>query len=246
MFFEIDNATQQPKGVNAPSCRLLVGRDGVNADAHVFATDRLLCSAARVGTANNVTYINVGAGKPTKLVGAKLAANLAAPPPPAPPVYPYPQDCTQVGASHAPSWFTECNATIGGCFELTLPTESNYNLGNTSRTECDSSGNCWTAYGNDAQWCIDHINGKLYTKAVKPNSVMYFEIDDISPQPNHTNAPSCRFLVGSDDNLKAYDARVYSADRILCSANLNHYDNTTNTTYFDVGAGPPPAWMAMS
>ena len=26
---------------------------------------------------------------------------------------------------------------------------------------------------------------------------MYFEIDDISPQPNHTNAPSCRFRAPS-------------------------------------------------
>jgi len=154
------------------------------------------------------------------------------------PHYPFPQDCSQVSASSPPKWFTDCNATLGGCFLLTVPMESVYSVGNTSRTTCDHMGHCNTDYGFGATWCIDHINGKLYTKNLVPTAVMYFEVDNTTKMPPGVNRPSCRLLVGSDAELKAYDSRVYSQDRILCSANKKVTKD--NITYVDVGAGPPP------
>eukprot|EP00325_Prymnesiales_sp_UTEX-LB-985_P025717 CAMPEP_0174718254 /NCGR_PEP_ID=MMETSP1094-20130205/28404_1 /TAXON_ID=156173 /ORGANISM="Chrysochromulina brevifilum, Strain UTEX LB 985" /LENGTH=164 /DNA_ID=CAMNT_0015918311 /DNA_START=84 /DNA_END=578 /DNA_ORIENTATION=+ len=152
--------------------------------------------------------------------------------------YPFPQDCSQATSSSPPDWFKDCNATLGGCFLLTVPMEAVYSVGNTSRTTCDSMGKCVTDFGGGATWCIDHINGKVYTKNLMPSAVMYLEIDNTTKMPPGINRPSCRLLVGNDDELKAYDSRVYSQDRILCSANKKMTLN--NITYVDVGAGPPP------
>ena len=74
-------------------------------------------------------------------------------------------------------------------------------------------------------------------------SVMFFEVDNSTIQPNGTNAPSCRLLVGFDAELGSFDSRVYAQDRLLCSANKTHYDNVTNVTYVDVVAVPPPKYM---
>lgn len=70
---------------------------------------------------------------------------------------------------------------------------------------------------------------------------MFFEVDNTTKMPNGTNAPSCRLLVGYDYELSTFDARVYSQDRLLCSAKKTQTKD--NVTYFDVGAGPPPAYM---
>jgi len=212
---------------------LLVGRDADAADARVFATDRLLCSAVNVSTANNITKINVGAGKPTEqdLLAVKLMS-LAAP---SPPVYPYQQDCSSVTGASPPSWFTDCNASLGGCFELTMPSRDLFSVGNTSRTVCDSSGNCNTFFGHGAKWCIDHINRKIYTKPDVADAVMFFEIDNSTAQPVGMNAPSCRLLVGRDAD--AADARVFATDRLLCSA--VNVSTANNITKINVGAGKP-------
>jgi hypothetical protein len=164
-----------------------------------------------------------------------LASMFAAAPATAPPVYPYPQDCSSVTGASPPTWFKDCNATLGGCFEMTIPSRDLFSVGNTSRTVCDSTGHCNTLYGHGAQWCIDHINRKMYTKAVVADAVMFFEIDNSTQQPVGTNANSCRMIVGKDGDVT--DARVYATDRLLCSA--VNVSTSNNITYVNVGAGAP-------
>lgn len=62
-----------------------------------------------------------------------------------PPKYPYPQDCSNIAYTKPPSWFKDCDSTVGGCFALTVPSlDTLFSVGNTSRTTCDSTGHCDT------------------------------------------------------------------------------------------------------
>lgn len=152
---------------------------------------------------------------------------------------PFPEDCSMfntTGGSY-PIWFnsSQCDAAPGGCFLIDVPSEilgTPFSVGNTSRTSCDKYGNCTTSSGHDTKWCIDHINGKIYTKGLLNTSVMYFEIDNKTKTT--ANAPSCRLLVGFDEDAtaKAYDARTYQEDRLICEPGQG--TKTNKTTYYHV------------
>jgi len=128
-----------------------------------------------------------------------------------------------------------CNSTIGGCFVINLPTETTFNVGNTSRTACDSLGHCSTSFGGGAKWCVDHINGYVYTKALQATGTMFFEVDDKTPQKPGVNAPSCRFVVGQDGST--YHATVFQTDRMLCSMAI--HKTIANVTYASLDARVP-------
>eukprot|EP00316_Scyphosphaera_apsteinii_P021426 CAMPEP_0119304936 /NCGR_PEP_ID=MMETSP1333-20130426/6050_1 /TAXON_ID=418940 /ORGANISM="Scyphosphaera apsteinii, Strain RCC1455" /LENGTH=164 /DNA_ID=CAMNT_0007307915 /DNA_START=45 /DNA_END=539 /DNA_ORIENTATION=+ len=134
-----------------------------------------------------------------------------------PPKYPFPQDCSTVHGALTPKWFTGCDKAIDSCYKVTIPPETSFNVGNTSRTSCDALGHCNTNYGSGMNWCVDHINGVIFTKSTAIDSVMFFEVDDTSPQPPGVNAPSCRFSIGLDD-AKKNETKVYKSDRLTCAA----------------------------
>ena len=131
-----------------------------------------------------------------------------------PPAYPFPQDCSNVNATTgAPGWFKGCSAVAGGCFKVKVPTESKFNIGNTTYGASKAGG---------TQWCIDHIQGYVYSKVVDPIGAMYYEVDDRS---GSGIAPQCRFLTGADGEdskgHQVYDARTYNAAGLVCTL-TNH------------------------
>ena len=122
---------------------------------------------------------------------------------------PFPQDCSKFNHTVTPDWFQDCASSPGGCFAVTAPTETLYNLGNSTYERHSGFG---------VQWCIDHLQGygasprtptplaplcervcsscvcAVYTKVVDADGAMFFEVDDILKSP----APSCRFLMGRE------------------------------------------------
>jgi len=62
-------------------------------------------------------------------------------------------------------------------------------------------------------WCIDHLQGYVYTKVKDAFGVTYFEADDIRSSP----PPSCRFFVGFDSSSSQYDIGVFDQDRLQCT-----------------------------
>jgi len=127
----------------------------------------------------------------------------------APAPYPFPQDCSNVNATTgAPGWFKDCTKASGGCFKIAVPTEKEYNLGNTTFGASKAGG---------TQWCIDHLQGFVYSKVIDPVGAMYYEVDDRS---GTGTAPQCRFLTGFDgeDEKKnpIYHARAYNPAGLEC------------------------------
>jgi hypothetical protein len=119
----------------------------------------------------------------------------------------YPEDCTKVNKTAAPSWFTGCDTSPGGCFVIKAPEEDLYNVGNTS---------FGTASGTGAQYCIDHLQGYIYTKISDTAGVQYYEVDDLAPV---SPAPQCRFLVGYEyiANKTVYHTRTYDTAGLNCT-----------------------------
>ena len=156
----------------------------------------------------------------------------APPSPPAPAPWPFPEDCSTFNGTSEPLWFngTECQKAPGGCFLLDVPNElvgSKYTVGNASRTFCDQYGNCTTDHGHDTRWCVDHINGKVYTKGLlKNDSTMYFEAD------NKTGTANCRFVVGWDFEQNETHVRTYQEDGLSCTTTKG--TTTNNITFYTV------------
>jgi len=125
------------------------------------------------------------------------------------PPYPFPQDCSNVNVTTgAPGWFSNCTDAAGGCFKISVPKETKYNIGNTTFGASKAGG---------TQWCIDHLQGFVYSKVIDPAGAMYYEVDDRS---GTGTAPQCRFLTGfdgRDEKQKAvYRARAYNPAGLEC------------------------------
>ena len=138
------------------------------------------------------------------LLSSPLAFSAAKPPP-----YPFPQDCSNVNATTgAPGWFKDCGSAAGGCFKIAVPKETKYNIGNTTFGASKAGG---------TEWCIDHLQGFVYSKVIDPVGAMYYEVDDRS---GTGTAPQCRFLTGFDgDDAKKdpiYHARAYNPAGLEC------------------------------
>jgi len=129
---------------------------------------------------------------------AAPAASLARPPP-------YPQDCSKTNHTVTPDWFSECAASPGGCFSIRAPPETMYNVGNSTYS---------TREGFGVKWCIDHLQGFVYSKVMDTEGTMFFEVDDILKSP----PPSCRFLVGREMETSKveYHVRIYREDSLTC------------------------------
>ena len=122
------------------------------------------------------------------------------------PPAPFPQDCSTFNSSSTvPKWYTNCEGTAGGCFSIIVPKEKEYNVGNTS---------FGASSGGGVKWCIDHIQGYIYSKIIDPAGAMYYEIDDILAKPNQ-----CRFLVGAEKTPTGttYHARTYIEAGLTCT-----------------------------
>ena len=111
-----------------------------------------------------------------------------------------PYSCSHFNtSSNVPSWYDDCAKAAGGCLSIKIPTEKEFNIGNTTFGASTSGG---------TQWCIDHLQGYMYNKVVDPFGAMYYEVDDILSAPNQ-----CRFLVGGEQDSTGkleYHARVYN------------------------------------
>ena len=100
--------------------------------------------------------------------------------------FPFPQDCSRFNASSkVPDWFSDCDEAAGNCFSIQAPSETQYNVGNTTYGESSAGG---------VQWCIDHLQGYIYNKVVDPAGAMYYEVDDIQSKPPAPNAASWSVL----------------------------------------------------
>ena len=86
--------------------------------------------------------------------------------------------------------------------------ETKYNIGNTTFGASKAGG---------TEWCIDHLQGFVYSKVIDPVGAMYYEVDDRS---GTGTAPQCRFLTGFDgDDAKKnpiYHARGYNPAGLEC------------------------------
>lgn len=115
---------------------------------------------------------------------------------------PYPQDCTRMDGAVVPHWYNECTKAPGGCFSISTPKEDDYNIGNTTMGQFSGDG---------AQWCVDHLQGKVYTKIDETRGAQYYEVD----KRGASQGGACRFLVGF--NGSAYEARVYVTQGLNCT-----------------------------
>ena len=146
--------------------------------------------------------------------------------------YPFPQDCSNVNASTgAPSWFSGCDsAATPACFKVTIPTEAKFNVGNTTFGASKAGG---------TKWCIDHLQGFVYSKVVDPAGAMYYEVDDRS---GTGEAPQCRFLTGSDgkdaSGKQVYHARTYTEAGLTCT--LTAKPVVKGVQVYDLAVTEPP------
>jgi len=145
--------------------------------------------------------------------------------------HPFPQDCSNVNATTgAPGWFSDCGKAAGGCFKIAVPKETKYNIGNTTFGATKAGG---------TQWCIDHLQGFVYSKVIDPVGAMYYEVDDRS---GTGTAPQCRFLTGYDgvdaQKQPVYRARSYNpaglecelADELVSKDGIHSYALTVKRT----------------
>jgi len=83
-----------------------------------------------------------------------------------------------------------------------------FNVGNTT---------FGSSPGGGTLWCIDHLQGVVYSKVIDEVGAMYYEVDG---QATKGDAPQCRFLAGFDgidgSGNKVYHARTYDLAGLSC------------------------------
>mmetsp|Transcript_12590 Transcript_12590/g.32221 ORF Transcript_12590/g.32221 Transcript_12590/m.32221 type:complete len:167 (+) Transcript_12590:2-502(+) len=152
------------------------------------------------------------------LVAAASAAFVTALEPPA-------TDCSQTIA-HDPDFFDDCDVSES-CLRVHVVSMlgASLNIGNSTDGPDPSI---------DFRWCIDHINGVVYSKEITPQTgqppyhVSYFEVDD-NDHPGH----SCRFLAthwSSGDIVNVYQEDNINCTREYVPSQLPGPDGVTNAT----------------